>query len=155
MLKQRTRRRRDGLCLAGTRRKEQGQSLVEFALVLPLLAVVLFAILEFGLIITNQIELTNAVGDGARTASLTATNGSAAVTETQQSAGRLTSCSLSTPTAKYDDPTPQQVTVTAQCTYTPLTPLGSLIALIGGSLNTSSPLCPKSTLCARTSMRVQ
>ena len=41
---------------------------MEFALVLPFLLVILFAILEYGWLFTNRIVLFNAVGDAARAA---------------------------------------------------------------------------------------
>jgi Flp pilus assembly protein TadG len=40
--------------------------MVEFAVVLPVIALVLFAILQFGITLNNYITLTNAVRAGAR-----------------------------------------------------------------------------------------
>ncbi len=47
-------------------RSQRGQTLVEFALVLPLLALVLFAVIQFGVVYNNYISLTDAVRAGAR-----------------------------------------------------------------------------------------
>jgi Flp pilus assembly protein TadG len=47
-------------------RSERGQSLTEFALVLPLLVVLLFGIIQFGITFNNYISLTDAVRAGAR-----------------------------------------------------------------------------------------
>jgi Flp pilus assembly protein TadG len=47
-------------------REERGQSIVEFAIVLPVLAFVLFAILQFGITLNNYVTLTSAARDGAR-----------------------------------------------------------------------------------------
>jgi Flp pilus assembly protein TadG len=47
-------------------RSEHGQTLVEFAMVLPLLALVLFAVIQFGIVYNNYISLTDAVRAGAR-----------------------------------------------------------------------------------------
>jgi Flp pilus assembly protein TadG len=44
----------------------KGASAVEFALVLPLLAVILFGIVEFGLLLYNKQVITNASREGAR-----------------------------------------------------------------------------------------
>ncbi|MDX6664309.1 MAG: hypothetical protein QOG68_515 [Solirubrobacteraceae bacterium] len=52
------------------RRDERGTTLVEFALVLPVLALILFAILQFGLLFYNYIDLTSAARDGARVAAV-------------------------------------------------------------------------------------
>lgn len=51
-------------------REEQGQALVEFALVLPLLIVLVMGILQFGIIYNRYITLTDAVRVGARNLSL-------------------------------------------------------------------------------------
>lgn len=48
----------------------RGQSLVEFALVLPILVFLLFAIMEGGLIFAGYLELENAARDGARYAAI-------------------------------------------------------------------------------------
>jgi Flp pilus assembly protein TadG len=45
---------------------ERGQSMTEFALVLPLMVVLLFGIIQFGLTFNNYISLTDAVRAGAR-----------------------------------------------------------------------------------------
>lgn len=51
-------------------RAEQGQSLVEFAITLPLVALLLFAIIQYGLIFGSQISLRNASAVAARYAIL-------------------------------------------------------------------------------------
>ena len=48
------------------RRRERGQSLVEFALVLPILLMLLCGIIDFGWVYYNQIALSNAAREGAR-----------------------------------------------------------------------------------------
>jgi Flp pilus assembly protein TadG len=47
-------------------RDRTGSSAVEFALVFPVLATILFAIIKFGLALNNYVELTNGVRAGAR-----------------------------------------------------------------------------------------
>jgi Flp pilus assembly protein TadG len=51
-------------------RNEQGQTMVEFTLVLPVLMVVLFGIIQFGITFNNYVALTDAVRAGARTAAV-------------------------------------------------------------------------------------
>jgi Flp pilus assembly protein TadG len=51
-------------------RREDGQALVEFALVLPVLLMIATAITSFGLTFYRYITLTDAVRSGARTLSL-------------------------------------------------------------------------------------
>jgi Flp pilus assembly protein TadG len=47
-------------------RDEKGGSLVEFAIILPLLLVMLFGIIELGILLYNQAVITNASREGAR-----------------------------------------------------------------------------------------
>lgn len=47
-------------------KREEGAALVEFALVLPLLLMILFGVIEFGLVLYNQEVITNASREGAR-----------------------------------------------------------------------------------------
>lgn len=46
--------------------RERGASLIEFAIILPLLLVVLFGIVEFGFILYDKVMITNAAREGAR-----------------------------------------------------------------------------------------
>lgn len=45
---------------------ENGQDIVEFALVLPILAALLFGIIDYGWIFINQARVANAAREGAR-----------------------------------------------------------------------------------------
>lgn len=47
-------------------KSERGQAMVEFALVLPLLLILLCGIIDFGWLYYNQITLNNAAREGAR-----------------------------------------------------------------------------------------
>jgi Flp pilus assembly protein TadG len=51
-------------------RSERGQSMTEFALVLPVLVLILFSIIQFGIAFNNYITLTDAVRAGARKAAV-------------------------------------------------------------------------------------
>jgi len=51
--------------------KKHGQALVEFALIIPLLALLLFGIIQYGFIFAAHISLRNASAVGARSAVLT------------------------------------------------------------------------------------
>jgi Flp pilus assembly protein TadG len=51
-------------------RDSDGQTLVEFALVLPLLAVLLFGVIQFGIVFNHYLDLTDAVRAGARKAAV-------------------------------------------------------------------------------------
>jgi Flp pilus assembly protein TadG len=47
-------------------RSQQGQSLTEFALALPILVLLLFAVIQFGITFNNYVTLTDATRAGAR-----------------------------------------------------------------------------------------
>jgi len=51
-------------------KSEQGQSLTEFALALPILALLLFAVIQFGIAFNNYVTLTDATRAGARKAAV-------------------------------------------------------------------------------------
>lgn len=51
-------------------RREEGQTMVEFALVAPLLVLILFAVIQFGVIFNDYIALTDATRMGARKAAV-------------------------------------------------------------------------------------
>jgi Flp pilus assembly protein TadG len=51
-------------------RSQQGQSLTEFALALPILALLLFAVIQFGIVFNNYVTLTDATRAGARKAAV-------------------------------------------------------------------------------------
>ena len=52
------------------KRSEEGQAMVEFALVAPLLFLILFGIIQFGIAFMNSVALTDAVRAGARKAAV-------------------------------------------------------------------------------------
>lgn len=63
-------RDRRGTGMNRLRRDESGVSLVEFALVLPIFALLLFGLIDFGLIFGGYIEMRSGVQAGARLASV-------------------------------------------------------------------------------------
>jgi Flp pilus assembly protein TadG len=52
------------------RRSERGAEVIEFAIVLPLLLLIVFGIIDFGFMFQRYVVLTNAAVEGARVASL-------------------------------------------------------------------------------------
>ncbi len=51
-------------------RDDRGQSFVEFVLVLPVLLLILFAIMQMGIVFHNYITITDSVREGARVAAV-------------------------------------------------------------------------------------
>ena len=63
-------------------RNESGQALTEFALVLPLLALLLFGVIQFGIVFNHYVTITDAARAGARKAAVSKDEGNpAAVAE--------------------------------------------------------------------------
>jgi Flp pilus assembly protein TadG len=55
------------------RKSENGQAMVEFALVAPILFLILFGIIQFGIAFMHSVTLTDAVRAGARKAAVSRT----------------------------------------------------------------------------------
>jgi Flp pilus assembly protein TadG len=51
-------------------KRQQGQTMAEFTLVLPVLAILLFGIIQFGIVFNNYLAVTDAVRAGARQAAV-------------------------------------------------------------------------------------
>ena len=109
---------------------EKGQATVEFAVVLPLLAAFLVAIVEGGIALNHYLTLTDAVRAGARAASAVATQGpsaaTAAATQAMDDAAgglALQDPQVTSPTWAAGDP----VTVSASVPYS-ISILGVTIA---------------------------
>ena len=79
-------------------RSEKGQSLTEFALALPILVLLLFAVIQFGIVFNNYVTLTDATRAGARKGAVSrqATNPtSVTVSAVRSSAADLNQANLS------------------------------------------------------------
>ena len=59
-----------GIKRPGIIKNERGASAVEFALILPILVMLVFGIFEFGIAYNNYISLTHAAREGARLAAV-------------------------------------------------------------------------------------
>ena len=71
--------RRRPVSVRAARRAEGGQALVEFALVLPILLLVVTGIIQFGVLLGGQIALVNGVREAARYGSVLETTSSGSV----------------------------------------------------------------------------
>jgi Flp pilus assembly protein TadG len=52
------------------RKREHGQTMAEFTLILPVLAILLFGVIQFGIAFNNYLAVTDAVRAGARQAAV-------------------------------------------------------------------------------------
>ncbi len=109
---------------AGSRRRRRqrtrGQSLVEFAIVLPVFLLIAFAIFDFGLAFDASIGISNAAREGARQGA-TQPNAAAITARVRTVAGRLNDSRLT-------------VTVTCKTTTGAACPGGIAGATTGGSV---------------------
>jgi Flp pilus assembly protein TadG len=100
---------------------EDGQAATEFALVLPILAALLLAIAQFGIVFNNYITLTDATRTGARKAAISrfvGDSGAAAVTAVKAAATNHSSSDLQVTVTSTNWDTPgSDVTVTASYPY--------------------------------------
>jgi len=100
-------------------KSQKGQSLVEFALVIPVFVVILLGIIEFGRLWEVSNILTSAAREGARVAAVTGPDVSRATTAAQTvlSAGSITGATVTVvgPNSAND------VSVTIAYVYSPLT----------------------------------
>ena len=86
----------DGLTRRQSRRNKRGTSVVEMAIVLPLLLTLMFGIGEFGIMFTQYQTLINAAREGARTGVLFRGASCAAATVKTQIATTVTSYMVGT-----------------------------------------------------------
>lgn len=117
-----------------TRRKgegEGGQSLVEFALVLPIFLLVLFAIVDFGMAFHAWIAVTNSAREGAR---LGAVRGSAddIKQRVQDTTGTLDQANLTVTVTNAEGDPGDSVIVDVSYAYSLMTPMADLMALVSG-----------------------
>ncbi len=115
--------------------RDRGAAAVEFALMLPLLLLIIFGVIDFGRALNAQITITQAAREGARLDALGQSN-AAVVSRTQTAA-----TGLSLPAADVTETqvcaagagatADAQVTVTYSFSF--ITPVGAIAGLIGGS----------------------
>ena len=107
------------LLRAKSHKRQEGQSVVEFALVLPIFILLLMGMIEFGRIWMTMNVLSSASREGARIAAVTGPDASR-VNNTVQSA--LSAANLPSGTVSISGPNSNsEVTVTVRITYTSIT----------------------------------
>lgn len=129
----------------GTRASSRGQSIVETALVLPILLLLVMAIIDFGLMFNNYIVLSNASREAARLAAVGATDADittliVSLTQTLDGTKRTTTISPAKSLRLHGT----QVTITIAYQSKAVTPV--MAAIFPGGY---------STLTSKTIMRVE
>jgi Flp pilus assembly protein TadG len=110
-------------------RKEQGQTMTEFAIVLPVLVLLVFGVIQFGILFNNYVTLTDAARAGARKAAVSRSASDpvgTTVTQVQNSASDLNQPDLGVTVTSSWAPA-SDVTVTATYPYS-INLLGLVVA---------------------------
>jgi Flp pilus assembly protein TadG len=85
-----------------TRRGDRGQSTVELALLLPLVAILILLVLQFGLVIRDQLMVVHAAREAARAAAVTDGDPTAAARSGAERSGSLDPARLDLTTTPTD-----------------------------------------------------
>lgn len=117
----------------GRDKKEDGQSIVEFALILPVFLLILCGIIDFGWMFYNQLTLNNACREGARYAVVNTADGAdmAAITTHIENSSKNVfdkdGVEINVAYSSPGDPTEGDVTVTLKAEITFFTPVLSSV----------------------------
>jgi len=125
---------------------ERGAVAVEFALLLPILLLILFGIIDFGRAFNAQITLTQAAREGVRAYAITG-NPSDGNARTQQAVQgtSLQGAGVGTSTTACTTGSPTTLTATTQFSY--VTPVSGILNLLGAaSLTNPITLTSKATM---------
>lgn len=123
--------------LTRAERPDRGAAAVEFALVLPLLLLVVFGLVDFGRALNEQILLGRAAQQGARAAALRQTD---TVARTQAAARPLVNVGVAITACPAGTVTSADATVVATHPFTFITPVDAFVSMFGGDLGTGLTL---------------
>jgi Flp pilus assembly protein TadG len=115
----------------------QGQALIEFALIIPILILLVIGLFDLGTAVYTRNVIANAAREGARTGIILGNNYSAVRTQVQRTAPGLSSSNLRIdilPALESQREFSKPITVTVTYTYTAITPLIGRIVGNGGRL---------------------
>lgn len=118
-----------------TGKKEGGQSLVEFALVLPIFLLVLFAIVDFGMAFHAWITVTNSAREGARLGAVRASEDDIKL-RVLDTTGMLDQTKLLVSVTNAEGNPGESVVVDVSYAYSLLSPLAGIVGVISaGSID--------------------
>ena len=134
---------------------DSGQALYEFALVLPMLLMLLVGIIKFGILFYDYVVLADAVASGARTLATSRSVGSQtpnacqlAQTAVQNAALNLNQTSLSVPTPTLASGSCTALAVGTSATVTATYPCNLSIPFVGN-------LCSGTSISSQTTVRIE
>jgi Flp pilus assembly protein TadG len=109
--------------------RERGAAAVEFALLLPILLIIVFGLIDFGRALNAQITLTQAAREGARLAALGQSN---VVSRTQAAATGLSNVSVTVTACPANPTATSDAVVQTSYSFSFLTPVGAIAGMFGG-----------------------
>jgi Flp pilus assembly protein TadG len=109
---------------------DRGSVAVEFALLLPMLLLIVFGIIDFGRALNAQITLTQAAREGARLAAVNQPN---VVSRTQAAAVGLSPVSVTVTSCPAGAGQGVNATVVTSYSFHFVTPVGAIAGVFGGS----------------------
>jgi Flp pilus assembly protein TadG len=116
---------------------DRGAAAVEFALLLPLLLLIVFGIVDFGRLLNAQITLTQAAREGARLAALGQPN---VVSRTQGAATGLSPVTVTITGCAPGAAATANATVKVSYSFSFETPVGAIAGLFGSGFGSSITL---------------
>jgi len=115
-------------------RRDLGAAAVEFALVLPLLLLVIFGLIDFGRLLNTQIKVTEAAREGARAATVAGVSVDHEVAAKNRARQVDTNITVVSPSTFCELPIAEDEDATVHTSYdfSWVTPVGDIAALFGG-----------------------
>jgi Flp pilus assembly protein TadG len=114
----------------GNGARDRGAAAVEFALLLPMLLLLMFGLIDLGRALNAQITLTQAAREGVRLAALSEAN---VVSRTQAAATGLSGVTVTVTACAAGAGPSSDATVEVSYPFTFVTPLAAVSKLVGGS----------------------
>ena len=117
--------------------RERGAAAIEFALLFPLLMLIVFGTIDFGRALNEQITLTQAAREGVRLDALGAPD---VVAQTQAAATGLSPVDVTVTACPPGAAPTDNAVVNVSYQFNFVTPIGAIAGLLGGSGSLGSPL---------------
>jgi Flp pilus assembly protein TadG len=112
-------------------KEERGQAMVEFALVLPIFMLLIFAIVDFGMGFHAYITVTNSAREGARLGAVRGTQAEI-LKRVQDTSDTLDPSKMTVTVTNAGGAAGGSVVVDVDYDYTLITPLDNILGLISG-----------------------
>jgi len=127
--------------------RDRGAAAVEFALLLPLLMLLVFGIVDFGRALSAQITLTQAAREGARLAALGEPN---VVSSTQAAATGLNPVNVTVTSCPAGAGAGVNAVVQVSYTFSFITPIAAIAGLFGSGFGSTMTLTAQGVMPCET-----